>query len=106
MAHLPADVGIALRGLKKSKKSKKEKKKPESEATGGGEVAYDEIPEVVTRMAKDIHRRLETTWHAVGERECAPSFLEMEAVKVLIFYNNHYFLLFLPFLLINDCFYY
>lgn len=40
------------------------------------------MPELVTRMAKDIHRRMEATWHAVGERECAPSFLEMDAVKV------------------------
>jgi hypothetical protein len=43
---------------------------------------YEEMPELAMRMAKDIHRRMETTWHAVGERECAPSFLEMDAVRV------------------------
>ena len=56
------------------------------------------MPELVTRMAKDIHRRMETTWHASGERECAPSFLEMDAVKVaLSSYSLH--LSFSPYLL-------
>lgn len=82
LSHLPNDVTIGFRSAKKQKKTKKDKKKKEDSTAA--EVTEENLPEQVTKWASEIHRRMEITWHAVGERECAPSFLEMDAVKVFI----------------------
>ncbi len=74
-------------GFKQAKKAKKSKKsKPTKQETKEGEITPEELPDIVKRLTSEIHRRMEMTWRATGERECPPSFLEMDAVRVL---NNN-----------------